>query len=90
LVYYVHRQVGMQVPRTARDQYEEARRVSFSRLAPGDLVFFDLPGGRSVHVGVFVGEELFVHAPAEGRPVEYASLSSPHWRDAFLGGGRLL
>lgn len=89
LVLYVHRQLGLRVPRTADAQFEAARSVPVRDLAPGDLVFFRLAGSKVSHVGIFVGDGRFVHAPSSGGEVRYAELGDPWWWNRFIGAGRL-
>jgi murein DD-endopeptidase len=83
LVYYVHRQLGISVPRTAEEQWRYARRTR--RALPGDLVFFRPPKYK-IHVGIYLGDGRFVHAPATGKRVRIDSLAS--WRRYYLGTGR--
>ena len=85
LVYFVYREVGLSVPRTAAEQRAAVRRVPVESLEPGDLVFFYTPED---HVGIYLGGGEFVHAPATGRRVERARLDSPYFILGFAGGGR--
>jgi murein DD-endopeptidase len=85
LVYYVHRELGVAVPRTAAEQRAAAQRVPEDALAPGDLVFFYTPED---HVGIYLGHGEFVHAPASGRSVERARLDAPYFILGFRGAGR--
>lgn len=85
LVWYVHRELGVSVPRTAADQRARANPVRRDDLRPGDLVFFYTPQD---HVGIYLGGGQFVHAPATGRTVERARLDAPYFLLAFAGGGR--
>jgi len=88
LVYFVHRQLGISVPRTAAEQSLAATPVDLARLEPGDVVFFRDSGPEATHVGVYTGAHRFVHAPKSGRPVGYASLEDDYYRETFLGAGR--
>jgi cell wall-associated NlpC family hydrolase len=90
-VYYAHAQQGLQVPRTAAEQFAAARRVDPGDLEPGDLVFYRLdPRAQEVtHVGIYVGQGRFVHAPQSGKRVGEARLEDPYWRERFAGAGRL-
>jgi murein DD-endopeptidase len=88
LVFFVHHELGIDVPRTAVEQSFAATPVTAGDLEPGDVVFFRDPGPRVTHVGVYVGEHRFVHAPKTGRPVSYASLDDDYYRATFLGAGR--
>lgn len=85
LVWYVHRELGLAVPRTAAQQRAAARPVRREELAPGDLVFFYTPED---HVGIYLGAGEFVHAPASGRRVERARLDAPFFILGFAGAGR--
>ena len=88
LVMYVHRQFGYEVPRTAAQQYKEARRVKRRDLQPGDLVFFKLSGRKISHVGIYTGDDYFIHAPQSGGRVRLASLDNAYFRKRFAGAGR--
>ena len=56
------------------------------RLQKGDLVFFSTSHGRSVsHVGIYVGENVFIHSPGTGQKVREESLESPYFRERFSG-----
>lgn len=85
LVTYVFDQLGVRVPRTAEQQLTAAARVSREQLQPGDLVFFWLP---QAHVGIYVGNGEFIHAPGTGRTVERTQLDQPYFILGFAGGGR--
>lgn len=88
LVFYAHRQLGLVVPRTSRDQAEEATSIKPRKLRRGDLVFFKI-GSRTVnHVGIYVGEHRFVHAPGAGKPVAINSLDDEFYADRFFSAGR--
>jgi cell wall-associated NlpC family hydrolase len=89
LVYYAYRKVGLNVPRTTWAQYQGVKRVYPAGLRVGDLLFFRLSGRRVSHVGIYLGRNQFVHAPATGSRVSYARLTMPFWRQRFVGAGRL-
>jgi cell wall-associated NlpC family hydrolase len=87
LVYYTFRKAGIPVPRTSQEQYHASRPVPISSALPGDLVFFG-QRGRISHVGIYLGDEQFIHAPEAGRAVTIASLSEGYYRSRFAGAGR--
>lgn len=89
LVAYAHRQVGLAVPRTAAQQFAAAAPVKRGALRPGDLVFFRLESRVVSHVGIYAGNDRFVHAPQSGGNVRLASLDDEPFRRSFAGGGRL-
>jgi len=88
LVQYTHHLVGLDVPRTSREQRKRAHPVSYSRLSPGDLVFFRISWRNKSHVGIYAGKGRFIHAPSSGKQVSYASLKNPYWRNRLVGAGR--
>ena len=88
LVNYAHRQLGITVPRTAAEQFAAAMPVPRRDLRPGDLVFFRLQGSAVNHVGIYAGDDRFVHAPQSGGAVRLARLDDDYFRRSFAGGGR--
>jgi cell wall-associated NlpC family hydrolase len=88
LVYYTYRKAGLTVPRTSQQQFQVAQPVPLRDAEPGDLVFFG-ERGRITHVGIYLGDERFVHAPDRGRAVSIATLSEGYYRNRFAGAGRL-
>lgn len=86
--YEVMRLNGYEIPRMADQQFEETRRVKYTDLRPGDLVFFQtyLPGPS--HVGFFLGEGKFIHASSAAEGVVVSRLDKGYYRERFLGGGR--
>jgi cell wall-associated NlpC family hydrolase len=91
LVGYVYRDAaGVALPRASRDIASiDVPEVSRRRLASGDLVFFGR--GRDVnHVGIYVGEGRFVHAPNSGGTVRLDALDAPYWKDSYLYAKRVL
>ena len=88
LVQYSFRQAGMKVPRTTGQLWKSAGAVAIDDLRVGDLLFFRFDGKMS-HVGIYVGDEQFVHAPSSGRTVSIESLEADYYRRALIRGGRL-
>lgn len=88
LIHYSYRQSGIQIPRTTRAQKQRARPVSVKHMQKGDLVFFKQEGKRYSHVGIYVGNGHFVHAPSSGKKVRKDKLSDPYWRKHFLDARR--
>ncbi len=88
LVYYVFRRAGIAVPRTANEQLYASHPVNIRNLRPGDLVFFQMAGDVQMHVGIYVGNGEFIHAPQTGGVVSYARLEDAYWKARFVGGGR--
>jgi cell wall-associated NlpC family hydrolase len=88
LARYVHEQVGVAIPRTAREQQRAARPVAPDELAPGDLIFFHIHSGNVDHVGIYTGAGRFIHAPRAGSAVAYGELRSGYYRRHFSSAGR--
>jgi cell wall-associated NlpC family hydrolase len=89
LVYYAYEQAGYRVPRTSRELFRAARKISIGDADPGDLMFFQDQTKLS-HVGIYLGDGLFVHAPASGKNVAVGSLESPYYLEHLVAVGRLL
>jgi hypothetical protein len=91
LVQYVFQQVtGVTLPRTAKEMSRIGGTVARKELVPGDLVFFNTRRFAYSHVGIYLGDNRFIHAPRTGRNVEIANLDSGYWRRHFDGARRLV
>ena len=78
------------LPRTSSEMGDlRARRLDRDALQAGDLVFFE-DGPRISHVGIYVGEQRFVHAPNRGGTVRLDRLDGAWWRDHYTGARRVL
>ena len=88
LVLYSYALAGKQLPVNLGGQRAASRPVPRKQIRPGDLLFFDLTDEGRSHVGLYVGEGTFVHAPSRGKVVSTASLSHPYWRRHFAGARR--
>lgn len=87
LVQYSYARAGKSVPRTTGQQWSAVTTVQRSDLQAGDLLFFSIEGKMS-HVGMYIGDNEFVHAPSSGRTVTTARLDSPFYSKALLRAGR--
>ncbi len=88
LVQYAYSRAGLNVPRTTGQLWSAAKPVARQDLTAGDVLFFSIDGKMS-HVGMYLGERRFVHAPQSGRSVSVASLDTPFYRSALIRAGRL-
>ena len=79
LVQWSYAQAGRKLPRSTDDQRVAAQRIRVSELRPGDLIFFDQEGKKHGHVGIYVGNGEFVHAPSSGKRVRRDRLNAPYW-----------
>ncbi len=89
LVQYVHHELGIDVPRTAAEQYRAAEPIRLDDIEPGDLLFFRISGKRISHVAIYAGSGRFVHAPQTGRPIELRTLDDDYYLPRLAGAGRL-
>ena len=88
LVYFSHRQNGITLPRTSYAQYKASSPVARKALKRGDLLFFNISGRKVSHVGIYLGNNRFVHSPSSGKKVSIAELNSAYWSKRFIRGGR--
>lgn len=89
-VQYSYERLGLRIPRNSYEQYRLSTPVYINRLQPGDLVFFRTRNIFVSHVGIYLGDNRFVHAPGAGRSVSIDSLDSSYWRKRLVGGGSIL
>jgi cell wall-associated NlpC family hydrolase len=81
--------LGLNLPRTAAEMAKLGNRVNKEELKPGDLVFFNTMRRAFSHVGIYLGENRFLHAPSTGGVVRVESMDSSYWAKRFDGGRRL-
>jgi cell wall-associated NlpC family hydrolase len=90
LVQAVYAQAsGVLLPRRAAEQAAAATPIADSDLRPGDLVFFNTLRRAFSHVGIYVGEGKFVHAPKPGAAVRIESMNKRYWQHRFEGARRV-
>ncbi len=82
--------LGIELPRTAREQFQTGEAVDKDELSIGDLVFFRTYASFPSHVGIYLGNNLFIHASSRGKKVTIDSLETPYYLKRFIGGKRLL
>jgi len=91
LIRYVFQQVtGATLPRTAKELSRIGREIGTTELEPGDLVFFNTRRFAFSHVGIYLGNDRFIHAPSRGGEVGVASLASAYWHKRYNGARRLV
>jgi cell wall-associated NlpC family hydrolase len=90
LVGAVYSQEGLDLPRTAAEQFARGEKVAESDLRPGDLVFFHNTYKRGIsHVGIFIGDGRFIHAAGHREGVIVSDLTRPYYRARFAGARRV-
>ncbi|MDP2268840.1 MAG: NlpC/P60 family protein [Deltaproteobacteria bacterium] len=86
LTMTVYQLNGLDLPRTSLEQIEMGRPVARDHLAKGDLVFFHAKNGEKVsHVGIYAGDDRFIHAPGRGKKIRQDSLSGRYFQERFAG-----
>jgi cell wall-associated NlpC family hydrolase len=80
---------GLALPRSTAEQRSIGHRVKRQKLEPGDLVFFNTRGRPYSHVGIYLGDGIFIHAPRRGAKVRLENLDNRYWRARFDGARRL-
>jgi cell wall-associated NlpC family hydrolase len=86
---WVFAQHGVALPREVIEQFKVGKKIDLDDLQPGDLVFFHTVSRGASHVGIFVADDQFVHAPSSKGVVRVESISSSYWAPRFLGARRL-
>jgi cell wall-associated NlpC family hydrolase len=90
LVGYVFRNaLGIELPRVSRDMAQTGAAVERSQLNAGDLVFFSTHSRGVDHVGIYIGEGKFLHAPRTGRDVTVSNLDTGYWSGKFIQARRV-
>lgn len=89
LTQWTYGKAGINLPRTAQQQYDVTQHIPLSEAQAGDLVFFHSTynaGSYITHVGIYLGNNRMFHA---GDPIGYADLTSPYWQQHLVGAGRI-
>lgn len=81
---------NVQLPRTAREQMYVGKRVGMEELEEGDLLFFRTRWANNLHVGIYIGNNEFVHASYRSKEVRVDSLDLPYFKQRFLNGVRII
>ncbi|MCY1543348.1 NlpC/P60 family protein [compost metagenome] len=81
--------VGKILPRRAADQAAVTETIDRSELKPGDLVFFNTMRRAFSHVGIYVGDGKFIHAPRSGSSVRVEDMRVAYWNTRFNGARRV-
>ncbi len=83
--------IGLNLPRTAKEMSSVGEKISsLNNLKPGDLVFFNTMRRAFSHVGVYVGDNKFLHAPLKGAKVRVETLNKAYWTKRFNGARRIV
>ena len=87
LTMVCYRLNGLNLPRNSRSQFGDGRWIPKAKLKKGDLVFFATRGGKRVsHVGMYIGNGQFIHAPRTGKKVRIEKMSNSWFAKRYMGG----
>ena len=86
----VYNLCGVSIPRTSREQYKAGNPIARTELQDGDLVFFGASEASINHVGIYVGNGRFVHAPKRGEDIKIASIEESYFERRFVGARRYI
>ncbi|MEQ4619537.1 MAG: C40 family peptidase [Corticimicrobacter sp.] len=89
ITYAAEQSLGLKLPRSSYELASEGESVSKHDLQVGDLVFFNTLGRRFSHVGIYLGNNEFVHSPRAGSVVRIESMDISYWRKRYNGARRL-
>lgn len=90
LVRYLFKEVwGKELPRTSEEISRVGERIDSRELQPGDLVFYNTLRRGFSHVGVYLGDNKFIHAPSGGGTVRIESMDMSYWKNRFNGARRI-
>ncbi|BEV70793.1 MULTISPECIES: C40 family peptidase [unclassified Paludibacterium] len=87
--YVFKKSLKVNLPRTAAGMARVGRSVNKTELMPGDLVFFNTRGFSYSHVGIYLGNGKFIHAPRTGKTIEVAQLNQSYWVSHYNGARRV-
>ncbi len=91
LVAYVYREgAGLALPRNTYDLSHLGEPVERAALMPGDLVFYNTQRREYSHVGIYLGEDRFIHAPSSGGEVRVENLRAGYWMRRYSGARRVI
>ena len=82
--------VGLILPRRANEQAAATQKIERHDLQPGDLVFFNTLRRTFSHVGIYIGDNKFIHSPKPGAQVRVEDMGIPYWSSRFDGARRVL
>ena len=87
--YVFHNAANLTLPPTARAIAQIGKSIKKDELQPGDLVFFNTLKKAFSHVGIYLGDNKFIHAPRTGKAVQVESMQNSYWASRFEGAQRL-
>jgi len=89
LVHYAYTKAGITIPRNSTAQLQYATRIPVNSLESGDLVFFSISQNKISHVGIYLGNNRFIHSPSSGKRVQIVTMDNPYWQSRFITAARV-
>ncbi|MFA6015578.1 MAG: C40 family peptidase [Gallionellaceae bacterium] len=89
VVHVFKQTLGVSLPRTSAEIGQSGIPINSKQLRPGDLVFFNTQRQANSHVGIFVGEGKFVHAPKKGSRIRVEKMQGKYWASRYNGARRI-
>lgn len=89
ITYVAEKSLGLKLPRRAEEMARLGESIKRNNLQKGDLVFFNTNGARYSHVGIYLGDNKFVHSPRTGSVVRVEDMSIAYWKKRYNGARRL-
>lgn len=89
-IQYVFAKNGINLPRVSADQYNAGKAISKSELKPGDLVFFETYKQGPSHLGIYLGDNAFIHASSGSEKVIISNLTSTYYTQHYIGARRVI
>ncbi|WP_338752254.1 C40 family peptidase [Bacillus sp. FJAT-52991] len=86
-IQYTHKKNGVSLPRTTSQMYSKGTKVSKSKMQPGDLMYFSTYKKGPSHVGIYIGNNQFIHSASKG--VRIDKVSNSYWTKKYIGSKRL-
>lgn len=87
--YIFAKALGTELPRTAKEQSQVGQKIDSTELQPGDLVFYNTLHKNFSHVGIYIGNNEFIHSPSKGKTVRVENLNESYWKARFNGARRI-
>lgn len=87
--YVFQKSLGLPLPRTTQEMSQTGQPLQEDQLRPGDLVFFNTQRQPFSHVGIYVGENRFVHSPSSGKAITMANMRESYWQNRYDGARRV-
>ena len=89
VTYVAEKSLGLKLPRTSAEMARLGQNINKKNLQKGDLVFFNTSGKRFSHVGIYLGDNKFVHAPRTGAVVRVEDMTIAYWKKRYNGARRI-